>query len=114
MFYYTHLDAPHEWRFEVDGKPEKVTTSGSFGANNGDVLCEAAVHGMGIVYLPAFIADRALHEGALVPILKEFTDRRPLEMYVLYPSRSFMPAALKLFLQAVAESCSMSGKGHSP
>jgi DNA-binding transcriptional LysR family regulator len=61
---------------------------------------------MGIVYLPAFIADRYLQDGRLVTILGKYMDSTPLEMFALYPTRSFMPAALKLFLQALSESCS--------
>ncbi|MGD9095294.1 MAG: LysR family transcriptional regulator [Chromatiales bacterium] len=104
--HYTNLESPRDWLFEVDGKPFRVRTSGSFGANNGDVLCDAAVHGMGIVHLPEFIADRYLHDGRLVSILEDYVDKAPLEMFALYPTRSFMPAALKLFLQALSESCS--------
>ena len=104
--YYTNLDSPHDWLFESGGKRFAVSTSGVFGANNGDVLCDAAVHGMGIVYLPAFIADGYLRDGRLVSILNGSVDRTPLEMYALYPTRSFMPAALKLFLQTLSESCS--------
>lgn len=104
--HYTNLESPRDWLFESGGKPLRVRTSGSFGANNGDVLCDAALHGMGIVYLPAFIADRYLQDGRLVTILGKYMDSTPLEMFALYPTRSFMPAALKLFLQALSESCS--------
>ena len=104
--HYTNLESPHDWLFELDGKPLRVRTSGSFGANNGDVLCDAAVHGMGIVCLPEFIADRYLDDGRLVTLLGDYADKAPLEMFALYPTRSFMPAALKLFLQALSESCS--------
>jgi DNA-binding transcriptional LysR family regulator len=104
--HYTNLESPRDWLFESDGKPLRVRTAGSFGANNGDVLCDAAVHGMGFVYLPLFIADRYLRDGRLVSILEEYVDKDPLEMFALYPTRSFMPAALKLFLQALSESCS--------
>ena len=85
-------------------------TSGAFGANNGDVLCDAAVHGMGIVYAPTFIVDRELREGRLVSILQPYIDPSPLEMFALYPTRAFMPAALKLFLQALSESCVPGGR----
>lgn len=104
--YYTNLEFPRNWLFESGGKPFSVRTSGSFGANNGDVLCDAAMHGMGIVYLPEFIADRYLSDGRLVSILGDYVDKAPLEMFALYPTRSFMPAALKLFLQSLSEGCS--------
>ena len=47
-----------------------------------------------------------LHDGRLVSILEDYVDKAPLEMFALYPTRSFMPVALKLFLQALSESCS--------
>ena len=108
--FYTNLDVPHEWLFNREGEVVRVVTSGAFGANNGDVLCDAAVHGMGIVYAPTFIVDRELREGRLVSILQPYIDPSPLEMFALYPTRAFMPAALKLFLQALSESCVPGGR----
>jgi DNA-binding transcriptional LysR family regulator len=108
--YYTNLESPRVWHFERDGEPLPVQTSGVTGANNGDLLCDAAVHGLGIAYLPTFIVDRALESGALVTILDDFVDPRPLGMFAVYPTRSFMPAALKLFLQVLSESCAVSGE----
>lgn len=105
--YYTNVDSPHAWRFERDGKAFSVNTTGPLGINNGDLLCEAAVQGMGISYLPTFLADRELQTGKLVTILDDYADSQPLELFVVYPSRSFKPAALKLFLQVLSESCDL-------
>ncbi|MEJ2310433.1 MAG: LysR family transcriptional regulator [Gammaproteobacteria bacterium] len=112
--FYTNLESPHDWQFERDGRALRVVTSGAFGANNGDVLCDAAVHGMGIVYMPTFIVDRALQRGQLVPILETYTDTAPLEMFSLYPARAFMPAALKLFLQALVQGCTLHNRTGTP
>ena len=54
--------------------------------------------------------DRELREGRLVSILQPYIDPSPLEMFALYPTRAFMPAALKLFLQALSESCVQGGR----
>jgi DNA-binding transcriptional LysR family regulator len=64
--------------------------------------------------MPTFIVDRALQSGQLVPILEAYTDAAPLEMFSLYPARAFMPAALKLFLQALVQGCASHNRTGAP
>ena len=45
-----------------------VAVRGPLHANNGWVLAQAAVAGMGLVYGPRFFVDRALAEGRLVEL----------------------------------------------
>ena len=73
-----------QWRFEVDGKPLVIGVSGRMRANNGELLCEAAVAGMGIAYLPRFIVQQALRSGQLQTVLNEFITE-PLALSAVYP-----------------------------
>ena len=68
-----------------------------FCSNNGDVLAEAALQGLGIALLPDFIVADALADGRLVRIL-EGRERSPLTLSVLYPSRQHVPAKTRLFI----------------
>jgi DNA-binding transcriptional LysR family regulator len=54
-----------DWRF-VDGEQAYVV-QGDMGLvlNNGDMMCDAAIAGLGISLLPAFICGQALKEGTL-------------------------------------------------
>ncbi|MDF2637222.1 MAG: LysR family transcriptional regulator [Novosphingobium lindaniclasticum] len=55
------------WSFGRDGG-HAVAVRGPLHANNGWVLAQAAVAGMGLVYGPRFFVDRALAEGRLVEL----------------------------------------------
>lgn len=55
------------WSFGRDGT-RPVAVRGALHANNGQVLAQAAMAGMGLVYGPRFFVDRAIAEGRLVEL----------------------------------------------
>jgi DNA-binding transcriptional LysR family regulator len=66
---YDHLARHGVWSFERDGAQVDVRVRGRLRGNNGDILLQAAVDGLGVFLAPTFIAPEALRSGALVPIL---------------------------------------------
>ena len=80
-----------------------LAVAGVYRANNGDVLADAAVAGLGIAQLPTFIVQPALEAGTLVTVLD---DHAPPDgaAYAVYPShrqRSAVVRALTDYLVAV-------------
>ena len=73
-----------------------------FCTNNGKVLAEAAMQGLGITLLPDFIIEDALTDGRLVRILQG-RERSPLALSVLYPPRHHVPAKTRLFIDYMIE-----------
>ncbi|MCK9796269.1 LysR family transcriptional regulator [Pseudomonas chlororaphis] len=73
-----------QWRFQVKGKPVPINVSGRMRVNNGEVLKDAAIAGLGITYLPTFIVGEALQDGRLVPVLEDFAPE-PLTLSAVYP-----------------------------
>ncbi len=73
-----------QWRFERHGKPVAVSLCGRMRANNGELLRDAAIAGLGITYLPLFIVGAALEEGRLVRVLDDFRTP-PLALSAVYP-----------------------------
>ena len=73
-----------QWRFERNGKPLTVSLCGRMRANNGELLRDAAIGGLGITYLPLFIVGSALKSGKLVRVLNEFRTP-PLALSAVYP-----------------------------
>ncbi len=57
-----------DWRFEGPDGAVVVRGKLALGVNNGDVLHDAAMAGLGIALLPAFIAGPSIREGRLVVI----------------------------------------------
>ena len=70
-------------------------------SNHGEVMCEAAIAGLGIVGLPEFYVKKALEQGELLPILREYTADIGA-VYALYPQHrqaSLMVRSFADFLQ---------------
>ncbi len=57
-----------DWRFQTANGAAIVRARLALGMNNGDMLRDAAVAGLGIALLPAFIAGPAIREGLLQEI----------------------------------------------
>lgn len=57
-----------DWRFQMPEGAVVVRAKLALGINNGDMLRDAAIAGLGIALLPAFIAGPAIREGRLAEI----------------------------------------------
>ena len=90
-----------QWRFEGQGKPLTINVSGRMRVNNGELLRDAAIAGLGITYLPTFIVGSALESGQLVRVLDDYRCA-PLALSAVYPQhrqRSLPVQALIEFLR---------------
>jgi DNA-binding transcriptional LysR family regulator len=91
---YSGAGSEEQWRFRVGGRWQAIKPAGVFRADNGEVLRDAAVAGLGITALPSFILAPALEGGALEPILTDFA----LPEAGLYVLRHGGPPPLRLRL----------------
>lgn len=73
-----------QWQFHNKGKAQVLAVSGRMRANNGEVLKDAAIAGLGITYLPLFIVGDALADGRLVSVLDDFVTPA-LQLSAVYP-----------------------------
>lgn len=73
-----------EWELSREQKTLTVAVSGRLRVNNGEVLRDAAIAGLGLAILPTFIVAPALADGRLVSVLDPY--RPPTtSIYVVYP-----------------------------
>lgn len=91
-----------EWIFSVDGKPRALQVGGQLRANNGEVVRDAAIAGAGIAYLPNFIAEPAIAQGLLVPILQAYS-RPDAAVYAVYPQHRQASRAVQAFVEFARE-----------
>jgi len=96
---YSNLADPQKWRLiDSEGRDASIRIPLRLQANNGDLLLEAAIAGLGICLSPTFIAYRAILDGRLVPVLREY--RPPVATaYAVYPSRRFVPARVRVLVK---------------
>lgn len=96
------LSSSASWSFLVDGKVLNVPVHGRIQANNGDVLLQAAIEGLGITYQPRFIASDAVARGVLREIL---TDYAPPEIgiYAMLPGNRHIPLKVRVLIDFLDE-----------
>lgn len=93
-----HANNYHQgWGYQIKGQYYEQVIKAVLRSDSSTSLCDLAVQGLGITYLPDFTIHDAVKAGTLVPILKEF-QLASLGIYAVYPSRSFLPKKTQLFL----------------
>jgi DNA-binding transcriptional LysR family regulator len=93
-----------QFRWSLRDGDEVVTlpVSGRIDADDGDVLTEWAIQGLGIVLKPVFEMAPYLADGRLVPVLPR-TPPLPVTLGVVYPSRKMLPNRAKTFVEMTTE-----------
>lgn len=95
--------AGQSWQFlTTGGESLSVAVEGNLSASISSLLMAAAVEHCGIAMLPEREAQAALAQGDLIPVLAGLTPK-PLDIYGIYQSREYQPAALRVFLDALAQ-----------
>ncbi|MDE1181691.1 LysR family transcriptional regulator [Paraburkholderia sp.] len=89
---------PASWSFVVDGALKSFDVQGPLRANNGDVIRDAAIAGLGITLLPDFIVADALKRGDLVPVLDAYLPRAST-LYAVYPQHRQSSATIRAFTE---------------
>jgi len=82
----------NHWRFRKGDEDEaEVVVRGRYVSNHSEVRLEAALAGLGVACVPAFMAQRALEDGRVVRVLAgwEFQGNYRGHAYILYPPSRF-------------------------
>ena len=89
------------WRFRApDGREGSVQVPVRLRANNGEMVREAAIAGLGVAIEPSFIVHAALERGELVPVLADH-DWPGVAIHVVYPETRHLSARARAFMQAL-------------
>jgi DNA-binding transcriptional LysR family regulator len=103
--HYPRAQGALTWTLESLTKKSKselatVQVSGTFAANNSEVLRDAAVTGMGIALLPDFSAQDSLRSGKLIAVLPKWSpvSAFPENIYAIRPYSAYVPRAVRAFV----------------
>jgi DNA-binding transcriptional LysR family regulator len=99
---YSYSSEETEWPFTRDGAEHKVRVSGNFRANNGNVLVNAAIAGLGIIRQPHFLVSEALKRKLLVRVLPAW-EAGEHAMYAVYASRRFLPMKVRALIDFLVQ-----------
>jgi DNA-binding transcriptional LysR family regulator len=95
--HYGHLAVENHWSLAGPDGEHSVTIQGAMCSNNGEVLRDAAIQGLGITLLPTFIVANALHQGQLTIVLPDYHPAE-ISIYVLYPVNRHLSTKIRLFV----------------
>ena len=100
---YSNLADPGTWRWKDDqGQSQSVEVNVVMRASNGDLLANAAAHGLGIVLQPTFLVSEAIRRGELVPILENY--QWPVSpAFAVYPPTRHLSYRVRAFIDFLAD-----------
>ncbi len=97
------LAAQRNWTYTApDGARGSVTVPTLHAANNGAFLRDAAVAGLAIVRLPAFIVHEQIATGELEPTLLDYR-WNDLHAWAVYPQTRRLPSRVRALIDYLAE-----------
>jgi len=97
---YARQVAGTAWRFSGG---QTVNVRGRIRSDSGEALHVAAVHGMGVAWMPDFYIRDDIAAGRLVTLLDEFA-AEPLGIWLVYPHRRHLSLKVRLAVDHLAES----------
>lgn len=100
--HYGQLAVENQWTLMGTDGEHTVSVQGMLCSNNGEVLRDAAVHGLGITLLPQFIVGYALQQGRLQIVLPDY---HPPELFitVIYPVNRHLSTKVRLLVDFLQE-----------
>jgi DNA-binding transcriptional LysR family regulator len=99
---YVYANNPNELTFKRDKLTAVVKIKALVDANDGQILCRAALDGMGILVQPKYIVYDDITAGRLIPVLDEW-DLPRLTINIAFQTRVHLPAKVRLFIDALVE-----------
>ncbi|MBE9180912.1 LysR family transcriptional regulator [Oculatella sp. LEGE 06141] len=95
--HYGQLAVENQWRLTGLDQEHIISVKGSLCSNNGEVLKDAAVQGLGITLLPRFIIGDELQRGTLQVVLPDYHPPE-LFIYVIYPVNRHLSTKIRLLV----------------
>ncbi len=100
---YANIPSPDRWPFMVDGQTRSVNVRGRrLSANNGDVLRDAAIAGLGLILAPSFIVWEGILRGDLVVVLADFECPGP-PINAIWPPSRHLSAKVRALVDFLAD-----------
>ena len=94
--HYGHIITGNQWLLEDEEKEYQINVKGMLCSNNGEILRDGAVKGLGIALLPTFIVRDELDSGKLAIVLPDYHPPA-IDLYLVYPLNRHTSTKVKLF-----------------
>ena len=100
----------YRWEFERRGQEIAIDPPGALTLNDNDLLADAAIHDLGIAYLPETALSDHLAAGRLVAVLEDWCPPNA-GLMLYYPGHRHVPAALRAMIDLVKATRATPGEG---
>ena len=99
---YDNESHPLDWSYRsANGEAGSVRVTARMTANNGDVLRDLAIAGLGMANLPAFLHYDAINRGLLQPLLPSY-DWSAFDIFAVYPKTTVVPKRTRRFIDFIS------------
>lgn len=92
-----------QWLFGRNGAETTVRVSGALRSNNGELLCQAALDGNGLVRASELEILPELTSGQLVQVLPDYEVMGNVAVWALYPSSKHMLPRMRMLLDFLTD-----------
>ncbi|MBI4785265.1 MAG: LysR family transcriptional regulator [Oscillatoriophycideae cyanobacterium NC_groundwater_1537_Pr4_S-0.65um_50_18] len=100
--HYGQLAVENQWTLIGTEGEQTIAVTGVLCSNNGEVLKDAAVRGLGITLLPTFIVESELQQGLLNIVLPDYHPPE-LTISVIYPVNRHLSTKVRLLVDFLQE-----------
>ncbi|MCL6435979.1 MAG: LysR family transcriptional regulator [Leptolyngbyaceae cyanobacterium HOT.MB2.61] len=100
--HYGQLAIENHWTLIGPDGEYTIAVKGVLCSNNGEVLRDAAVRGLGITLLPTFIVGKELQQGTLQIVLPDYHPPE-LSISVIYPVNRHLSTKVRLLIDFLQE-----------
>lgn len=99
---YSRMKDINVWSFTKQNQKHAVAVNGNFQSDNGDVLLEVALTGMGVVTLPIWMVEHHLKEGRLTQLMSDYTGQN-LPFNAVYLQSRYTPLKVRCLIDYLKE-----------
>jgi len=92
----------NRWSFVENGQSGEVRVRGALSSSSAEVVHDWTLAGLGVGLKALWDIEDDLAEGRLIELLAPFAGN-PINLYVIYPTRSHMPQRVRVFIDFVVE-----------
>ncbi|HEY9879949.1 MAG TPA: LysR family transcriptional regulator [Leptolyngbyaceae cyanobacterium] len=100
--HYGHIASTNYWQFTSPEGEHQVKINGPLCSNNGEVLRDAAVKGLGLTLLPKFIVGEDIEHRTLLPVLEAYQSPG-ISICILYPVNRHLSVKITLFTEFLGQ-----------
>ena len=102
---YGYSAVTHNWPLQlVNGETIMIKAKGSLTCNDGNLIINAALEGLGVAFGPSFLFKKYLDAGQLLLLLPEH--QQPTAISALYPLNRNLPRRVSLLIDFLADQLS--------